>query len=52
MNLAVIIMNNQEEKYLQKTRDKIDISLMRMFRLGPDVSFKGSPTESPITAAL
>lgn len=28
------------------------ISLMRMFRLGPEVSLRGSPTVSPITAAL
>ena len=32
--------------------DKIAISLMRMFKAGPDVSFKGSPTVSPTTAAL
>lgn len=25
---------------------------MRMFKLGPDVSFSGSPIVSPITAAL
>ena len=28
------------------------MSLMRMFRLGPDVSLNGSPTVSPMTAAL
>lgn len=28
------------------------ISLIRMFRAGPDVSFNGSPTVSPTTAAL
>jgi len=27
-------------------------SLMRMFNDGPDVSFNGSPTVSPMTAAL
>jgi hypothetical protein len=27
------------------------MSLMRMLRLGPEVSFSGSPTVSPITAA-
>jgi hypothetical protein len=43
---------NHFEKYLQKTNDKIAISLIRMLRLGPDVSFSGSPTVSPITAAL
>lgn len=40
------------EKYLQNTRDKIAINFIRMFKLGPLVSFKGSPTVSPITAAL
>jgi len=40
------------EKYLQKTKDKIAISLIKMLRLGPLVSFNGSPTVSPITAAL
>ncbi len=28
------------------------ISLIRMFKLGPEVSLKGSPTVSPMTAAL
>lgn len=28
------------------------ISLTRILRLGPEVSFNGSPTVSPITAAL
>ena len=41
-----------DEKYLQKTNDKIAISLIKMFKLGPLVSFNGSPTVSPITAAL
>ena len=27
------------------------MSLIKMFREGPDVSFKGSPTVSPMTAA-
>lgn len=40
------------EKYLQNTNDRIAISLIRMFKLGPDVSFRGSPTVSPMTAAL
>lgn len=35
-----------------KTSDSTAMSLMRMFRDGPDVSFRGSPTVSPITAAL
>lgn len=34
------------------TSDSTAISLIKMFRDGPDVSFKGSPTVSPITAAL
>ena len=37
---------------LPKTRDMIAINFIRMFRDGPDVSFKGSPTVSPTTAAL
>jgi hypothetical protein len=35
-----------------KTRLRIAESLIRMFRAGPEVSFKGSPTVSPTTAAL
>jgi hypothetical protein len=35
-----------------KTKDKIAISLTRIFKAGPDVSLSGSPTVSPITAAL
>ena len=30
----------------------IDMSLMRMFNDGPEVSLNGSPTVSPTTAAL
>merc|ERR1719281_733259 len=30
----------------------IDVSLMRMFKAGPEVSLKGSPTVSPTTHAL
>src|SRR5690606_5910642 len=33
------------------TRATMLISLMRMFSAGPEVSLKGSPTVSPITAA-
>lgn len=33
------------------TMDTIDISLIKMLRLGPDVSLNGSPTVSPTTAA-
>ena len=32
--------------------DTVEHSLMRMFREGPEVSLKGSPTVSPTTAAL
>ncbi len=35
-----------------KTSATIDISLIRMFNAGPEVSLKGSPTVSPVTAAL
>lgn len=45
-------INNQAEKYLQNTRDKIAINLIKIFKLGPLVSLRGSPTVSPITAAL
>lgn len=34
------------------TSETIDISLIRMFSEGPEVSLKGSPTVSPVTAAL
>lgn len=40
------------EKYWQKTSDKMDINFIKMFRLGPEVSLRGSPTVSPTTAAL
>jgi hypothetical protein len=39
-------------KYDPKIRDTMADSLMRMLRLGPEVSFNGSPTVSPITADL
>lgn len=39
-------------KVLQNTSEMIAISLIRILRLGPLVSFKGSPTVSPTTAAL
>jgi len=35
-----------------KTNDKIAESLIKIFNDGPLVSFNGSPTVSPITAAL
>lgn len=34
------------------TTEAITISLIRMFKLGPEVSLNGSPTVSPITVAL
>lgn len=34
-----------------KTSEIIAINLIKIFKEGPDVSFKGSPTVSPITAA-
>jgi len=40
------------QKKLQKTRLRMAISLIRILREGPLVSFNGSPTVSPITAAL
>jgi hypothetical protein len=45
-------MNHHFEKYLQKTRERMAMSLMRMLRLGPEVSLSGSPIVSPMTAAL
>jgi len=35
-----------------KTKDKIALNLIKIFNEGPLVSFNGSPTVSPITAAL
>ncbi len=35
-----------------KTTDTMVISLIRIFKAGPAVSLKGSPTVSPVTAAL
>mmetsp|Transcript_5806 Transcript_5806/g.19190 ORF Transcript_5806/g.19190 Transcript_5806/m.19190 type:complete len:336 (-) Transcript_5806:574-1581(-) len=35
-----------------KTREMMAMSFIRMFKAGPLVSFRGSPTVSPITAAL
>ncbi len=40
------------QKKLAKTKEIIAISLIKILRAGPEVSFKGSPTVSPITAAL
>lgn len=39
-------------KKLAKTKEKMAESLIRMLRAGPEVSLRGSPTVSPITAAL
>ncbi len=38
--------------YGAMTSETMDISLMRMFIDGPDVSLNGSPTVSPVTEAL
>ena len=35
-----------------KTTEMIAISFIRMLSAGPDVSLRGSPTVSPVTAAL
>jgi hypothetical protein len=35
-----------------KIKEKIADNLTKMLRAGPEVSFKGSPIVSPITAAL
>jgi hypothetical protein len=37
---------------LPNINDKIAINLTRIFNAGPEVSFNGSPTVSPTTAAL
>ena len=34
------------------TNENIALNLTRIFNAGPEVSFNGSPTVSPITAAL
>ena len=36
----------------ENTMETVETSLIRMFREGPEVSLKGSPTVSPMTAAL
>jgi hypothetical protein len=36
----------------EKTTLTMLMSLIRMFREGPEVSLKGSPTVSPVTPAL
>lgn len=52
MHLYIYNPLSQLEKYLQNTKERMDISLIKMFKLGPEVSFRGSPTISPTTAAL
>jgi hypothetical protein len=37
---------------LAKISDRMAINFIKMFRAGPEVSFSGSPTVSPTTAAL
>ena len=41
-----------EANFAPKTSEMIAISFIRMFKAGPEVSFRGSPTVSPTTAAL
>jgi hypothetical protein len=36
----------------KKTRETIDISFIKIFNEGPEVSLHGSPTVSPIIVAL
>ena len=40
------------QKYSANTKEIIAINFMRILREGPEVSFMGSPTVSPTTAAL
>ena len=44
--------NSAQMKAEAKIRATIVMTLMTMFIAGPDVSLKGSPTVSPMTAAL
>ena len=44
--------NKASQKTLAKIREIIAESLTRILRDGPEVSFNGSPTVSPTTAAL
>lgn len=47
--------NHQGWIYLNleaKMSERMAINLIKMFKAGPDVSFNGSPTVSPTTAAL
>ena len=46
------IAESPQTKSGAMTSDTTDISLMRMFIAGPDVSLNGSPTVSPTTAAF
>jgi hypothetical protein len=39
-------------KKLAKTRERMAVSFINIFNDGPLVSFKGSPTVSPTTAAF
>ena len=53
-NLAVevIVQNIYPMNIGANTKATIDINFSSMFRDGPEVSLKGSPTVSPTTAAL
>lgn len=53
--LPVVITHNNHADLSYtpaNTKEKIALNLMRIFKEGPEVSFRGSPTVSPITAAL
>ena len=49
--MALVIIPVLQIK-LANTNEIIAINLIKMFRAGPDVSLRGSPTVSPMTAAL
>jgi hypothetical protein len=49
------ITNHQgckSENLLAKINEIIAINFIKIFKAGPEVSFRGSPTVSPTTAAL
>jgi hypothetical protein len=50
--VAAVVNGWMLANLLANIRDKIAINLIKMFKAGPEVSFNGSPTVSPTTAAL
>ena len=52
----MLMMKSQNEVRFASTgtriKDITDINLIKISIAGPDVSFNGSPTVSPVTAAL